>query len=175
MDDMATRRKSTDITHAELISMVARLRGALYGVLAGEIDKDEIRSLLAQTAFDCDGDSFNAPEPTTYRIGANTVRVETAVLVRIEGDKDYSPSDLPLSPVDDGLVSAFHKFLVDMSNKKELAGSFRMVQSGNVLGPGKLVGAFIPESEGVIRQWVESRMSEEPSDGAPGSFPGEGK
>lgn len=59
---MATRRKSTDITRAELISMVARLRGALYGVLAGESDRDEIRSLLDQTAFDCDGDSFDHPE-----------------------------------------------------------------------------------------------------------------
>ncbi len=112
---------------------------------------------------------------TTYRIGSNTAKVEMAVLVRIEGDKDNSPSDLPLCRIDDGLISAFHKFLVDMSNKKELAGSFRRVQSGNVLGPGKFVGAFSSESEGVIRQWFESRMSEEPSDGERGSIPREGK
>lgn len=160
-----SRRKSTDISRAELISMIARLRGALYtaseAVNGDLIDKDEIRSLLDQTAFDCDGDSFNAPEPAIYRIGTNTIQIETAVLVRIEGDKDHSLSDLPLCPVDDGLVSAFHKFLVDMANNKEVAGKLRRVQGGAVLGAGKFVGTFTPESEGAIRQWFEERLSRE--------------
>jgi hypothetical protein len=143
-----SRRKSIDITRAELISMVARLRGALYTASEAAngdlIDKDEIRSLLDQTAFDCDGDSFNAPEPAIYRIGTNTIQIETAVLVRIERDES------------DEMVGAFFQFLAGQLASREVEGLFSRVE-----GTGRFVGTFTPESEGVIRQWFEDRLSHE--------------
>lgn len=58
-------RNSKDITRAELIKMVATLRGTLYGIVNDPVeppDEEEVRSVLGQTEFGVDGDSFDEPE-----------------------------------------------------------------------------------------------------------------
>lgn len=59
------QQNSKNIMRAELIKMVALLRGTLYSIVndTEPPDEQEVRRVLEETAFDIDGDSFDDPEP----------------------------------------------------------------------------------------------------------------